>query len=81
VSSFDSDVLVSVKGALVSEILTTLNDIAPSNEDIEGLLSMESIVSFRELNSELIGVILSAKHVETWTGGKWYMVDLIKCWH
>jgi hypothetical protein len=81
VTSFDSDVLVSVKGALVSEILTTSNDRAPKNEDIEGLGSMEGIVSFRELDSELIGVILSAKHEETWTGGKLYMGNPTKCWH
>jgi hypothetical protein len=52
VSSFESEVSVSVKGALVSEILTTLNDRAPSNEEIEGLVSMEGIVSFCELESE-----------------------------
>jgi hypothetical protein len=70
VSSFVSEVLVSVRGALVSETLTTSNDRAPSNEDIEGLVSMEGIVSFRELESELIGVILSVKHGKTWTGGE-----------
>ena len=70
VSSFESKVSVSVRGALVSEILTTANDRAPSNEDIEGLVNMEGVVSFRELESELIGVILSAKHVKTWTGGE-----------
>jgi hypothetical protein len=68
--TFDSDVSVSVKGALVSEILTTSNDRAPNNEDIEGLESMEGIVSFHELDDELIGVILSAKHAKTWTGGE-----------
>jgi hypothetical protein len=31
---------------------------------------MEGIVSFRERKSELIGVILSAKHGKTWTGGE-----------
>jgi hypothetical protein len=40
VSSFESEVSVSVRGALVSEILTTSNDRAPSNEDIEGLVSL-----------------------------------------
>jgi hypothetical protein len=31
---------------------------------------MDGIVSFHELDDELIGVILSAKHVKTWTGGE-----------
>jgi hypothetical protein len=47
VLSFESEVSVSVKGALVSEILTTSNDIAPSNEDIEGLVSLYLFVSWR----------------------------------
>jgi hypothetical protein len=69
VTSFDSDVIISVKKALVSEI-TTSNDKPSCNEDVEGLENMEGIVSFHELDSDLIGVILSAKHVEAWTGGE-----------
>jgi hypothetical protein len=70
VTSFDSDTCISVRGALVSEILTTSNDRPPQNEDIEGLENMEGVVSFRELDDDLIGVILSAKHAKTWTGGE-----------
>jgi hypothetical protein len=70
ITSFDSDLTISVKKALVSEILTTSNDRPPCNEDVEGLENMEGIVSFHELDSDLIGVILSAKHVEAWTGGE-----------
>jgi hypothetical protein len=70
VTSFDSDVSISVRGALVSEILTTSNDGPHCNRNIEGLENMEGIVSFHELNDDLIGVILSAKYAKTWTGGE-----------
>jgi hypothetical protein len=70
VTSFVSDACISAKNALVSEILTTSNNRPRSNEDVEGLESMEGIVSFQELDDELIGVILSAKHTKHWVGGE-----------
>ena len=70
VMSLDSKVGVSVRNALVNEILTTSRDRPPSNEDVEGLENMEGVVTFHELESDLIGVILSVKHAKTWSGGE-----------
>ena len=42
----------------------------PTLEDIEDLDYMEGVVSFPELESDQIGVVLSARHAWTWTGGE-----------
>ena len=61
---------LELRDALVSDILTTELDRPPMLEDIEDLDYMEGIVSFPELEDERIGVVLSARHAWTWTGGE-----------
>jgi hypothetical protein len=68
--SLDENVCIKVKDSLVSEVLTTANDKPPTNKEVKGLDYMEGIVSFQELDDELIGVILPDQYARTWLGGE-----------
>ena len=70
VESFDQTTVIHIRDALVSDTITTENERPPSYEDVEGLDYMEGVVSFHELEDDLIGVVLSARHAWTWTGGE-----------
>ena len=66
----DGTFFLELWDAHVSDILTTDKDRPPTLEDIEDLDYMEGIISFPELEDERIGVVLSARHAWTWTGGE-----------
>ena len=66
----DGTFSLELKDALVSDILTTDKDRPPTLEDVENLDFMDGVVSFQELDDERIGVVLSARHAWTWTGGE-----------
>jgi hypothetical protein len=68
--SLDEEVCIKVEDASVSKILTTANDKPPTNGEVEGLDYMEGIVSFQELDDELIGIILPVQYARTWLGGE-----------
>ena len=68
--SLDGTVHIELRDALVSDILTTDKDRPPTLEDVEDLDFMDGVVSFTELENERIGVVLSARHAWTWTGGE-----------
>jgi hypothetical protein len=68
--SLDENVCIKVKDALVSDILTTANDKPPTNEEVEGLDYMEGMVSFQELDNELVGVLLPVQTCRTWLGAE-----------
>ena len=72
VSSFETDICFHIEDAMICNILTTSNDKPPSNRDVENVEQMEGIVSFHELDNDLIGVLLSVKEAWTWVGGKSY---------
>ena len=70
VESLDGDCLVKVNKALLCDTFATKNDRAPCNHDIEDLDYMEGQVSFVELETEEIGLLLSVEQSWTWMLGE-----------
>ena len=67
--NFCDDQKVKIESAMVFDILTTDDDVPPTNKEIEGYEYMEG-VHFTELGDKSIGMILSAEHMGWWTGGE-----------
>ena len=66
IEPLDGTFKVDVNKALVAEILTTENDQPPTQGDIEEHPYLEGTVHFEELDTDHIGIILSARHAWTW---------------
>ena len=70
VEPLDSTFKLDVRKALVAEILTTENDKPPTQGDVEEHSFLEGTVHFEELDTDHIGMILSARHAWTWELGE-----------
>ena len=69
VSNLEGDVDLEISQALVNDFLTAGVDQPPSNAEIAHLDYMAG-VSFSELASKEIGLLLSVDHSWTWLGGE-----------
>ena len=70
VESLETDCIVKVKRAILSDIFATEQDKPPRNADIEDLDYMEGTVSFLELEDETIGLIFSSRYAYHFWGGE-----------
>ena len=69
VANLEGNLVLNVKDAVVMDILTTEEDLPPTNDEIEGVDYLED-VSFEELTDKSVGMLIGMKHSWTWLGGE-----------
>ena len=69
ISNLHGDLSLPVSQALVTDFLATEEDMPPRNDEISGMEYLDG-VSFQELDSDDVDIILSIDYGWTWLGGE-----------
>ena len=65
IEALDGSITIKVEKALMGDLITSKDELPPTNEDIKDYDYMKD-VSFEDLEDKTIGMIISAKHAWTW---------------
>ena len=65
IEALDGSLAIKVEKALMGELITSKDELPPTNDDIKGYDYMKDVI-FDTCEDKTIGLIISAKHAWTW---------------